>query len=409
MSIISSRFEKQDVVNSFNVFVDTEKANLVGHEQSKGDDTHIHFEGNTVEAKDGEMIRLGLQDFTMFNNIYMVNATNCRFELRGTGSGSIAYNDVLFLTQKNYGNLKDIAEDFADRLIAYLLPKAVLNGSSATSFEKTTLLPSSVSMTSTDNRLLAITLTSKHSGSTVAHNLTDIKVQCKESLGDLYQILGANRQDDPTDTAFNSLSILITTNTIVISGFYPMQRMSDPYVYLRCSNGGNSLEMSVLQTDHAGRQNSDVINSDILAKMHRHGEFVSFTAGTGLEYFVNLQQKKLTNLRLFLTDSKGRKLGRISVNRDSTGTGSGREFITLGTTGAISGFENAGQGFLSNFQNTLGNLFFTCVLRIDIIRVSNPVKLESAKLQAPKPAHRAQSVLTWSDYGKPNTTPFGLC
>jgi hypothetical protein len=405
MSVSTSRFEKQDIVNSFNVFVDTEKANLVGHESSKGDDTHLHFEGSSVIANDGEMIRLSLQDFTMFNNIHMINGTNCRFQILGDGT-AVNFNDVLFVDQKNYSNLKDIATAFADRLVSYLLGRATANGSTALSFEKTSVLPSSASMSSTDDRLLAITLTSKDSTSAVAHNLSNIRIQMKESLGDLYQIMGGNRQDDVTDTAFNSLSIFTTANTITISGFYPMQRMSDPYVYLRCSNNGNSLEMSVLQNDHAGTQNSDIVNSDILAKLHRHDEFISFSANTGLEYFINLQQKKLTNLRLFLTDSKGRKLGRIAVNRDSTGTGSGRATLALATTGAISGFENSGQGFLSNLQNTLGNLFFTCVLRLDIIRVSNPVKLESARLPAAKPAHRAQSVLTWADYGRPNTTPY---
>jgi len=406
MSIQTSRFEKQDIVNSFNIFVDTEKANLVGHEQSQGDDSHLHFEGSSVVANDGEMIRVGLQDFTMFNNIYMINATNCRFRLKGTGSSASAYNDVLFLKNQNYGGLKDIADAFADRLSAYLIPKSVANGASTSSFEKTTILPTTSNMVSTDDRLLRIVLTAKHSGSSVDHNLTNIKIQFQESLGDIYQILGGNRHDDPTDTNFQSLNVTIAAQTITIAGLYPMQRMSDPYCYLRCSNNGNSLEMSVLQNDHAGTQNSDIVNSDILAKMHRHGEFISFTAGTGLEYFINLQQKKLSSLRLFLTDSKGRKLGRLAVHRNNTQTGSGLIQNISATTGGPVNFETAGQGYSSNFQSTLGNLFFTCVLRVDIIRVSNPVKLESAKLQTPKPARLAQGVLTWADHGRSNTMPF---
>ena len=43
------RFEGQQIVNSINLFVDTERASLVGDAQSKGDNVHYGFEGNTIE------------------------------------------------------------------------------------------------------------------------------------------------------------------------------------------------------------------------------------------------------------------------------------------------------------------------------------------------------------------------
>ena len=184
-----------------------------------------------------------------------------------------------------------------------------------------------------------------------------------------------------------------------------MQRMSDPYVYLRCGNNGNALEMSVLQNDHHGVQNNDIVHSNILAKLARHAEFIGFSSSTNNEYFINLQQKKLSTLRLFLTDAKGRKLGRLSNHRDNSFTASGSKKVVNATTGEIPAFSQAGQGFRSNKQSSLGNLFFTAVVRVDIIKVSNPIKLETARLPAPKPASQ-QGVLTWADYGRPNTTPF---
>ena len=83
MSLQTSRFHGQEVVNSFNIFIDTEKSSLVGDKTSQGDDVKIHFEGSTIEAKDGEIIKLSLLNFTMFNNTYMVNQNNGRFNLRG--------------------------------------------------------------------------------------------------------------------------------------------------------------------------------------------------------------------------------------------------------------------------------------------------------------------------------------
>jgi hypothetical protein len=84
MSLQRSRFEGQQVVNSFNIFIDSEKSTLVGDKQSAGDDVHIHFEGQTIEASDGENIRLSLLNFTMFNNTYMVNINNSKFNVLGS-------------------------------------------------------------------------------------------------------------------------------------------------------------------------------------------------------------------------------------------------------------------------------------------------------------------------------------
>ena len=381
MSLQRSRFEGQQIVNSFNIFIDSEKSSLVGDKQSEGDDVHIHFEGQTIEAGDGENIRLSLLNFTMFNNTYMVNINNSRFNVRGVSSSHPSFIDVVDIDRKNYANLKDIATSFATNLGTYLATK-----SSAVSFENTIVLPNTTTMAATDNRLLDITLTAKDGGGvTTAHGITDLKVQCLESLGDSYTILGGNRQDNPADVAFNSLKITIATNTIRLQGYFPMQRLSDPYVYLRCNNAQSGLEMSVLSNDR-GAYNSDIINSDIFAKLFKDVEYIKYESNTGEEYFMNLQQRKLANLRFSLTDSKGRKLGRTSNQRD------------LGTAAGLVDINNQ---FESNLQNTTGNLYFTAVIKVDIIKNASPVKLESEGIKPALPASKTQSTYVWQDYGRP--------
>ena len=381
MSLQRSRFHGQEIVNSFNLFVDSEKSSLVGDQQSEGDDVHIHFEGQTIECGDGENIKLSLLNFTMFNNTYHININNSRFNVRGSSGTTPSFLNVVNIDRKNYNNLNDIATNFATNLGTYLAGK-----SAASSFENTTILPSATNMADTDNRLLDIILTAKDgAGATIAHGITDLRLQCLESEGESYTILGAIRQDDSTDTTFNSLLITIATNTIRVQGYFPMQRLSDPYVYLRCNNAQNGLEMSVLSNDR-GLYNSDIINSDIFAKIFKDVEFISYESNTGDEYFMNLQQRKLANLRLTLTDSKGRKLGRTSGQRD------------LGTA---AGLTDSNLDPVSNLQNTKGNLNFTAVIRVDIIRNRNPVKLESEGIMPPQPARQAQSVVVWPDYGRP--------
>ena len=292
--------------------------------------------------------------------------------------------DVVNIDRKNYLNLKDIATSFATNLGTYLATK-----SAATTFENTTILPSSTTMSATDDRLLDITLTAKNgSGSTIALGITDLKIQCLEAEGESSVILGGNRQDDATDTTFSSLKITGLTagaTTIRVQGYFPMQRLSDPYVYLRCNNAQSGLEMSVLSNDR-GRYNSDIINSDIFAKLFKDVEYINYESNTGEEYFMNLQQRKLANLRLTLTDSKGRKLGRTSTQRD------------LGTA---AGLTDNSLDFESNLQNKTGNLFFTAVIRVDIVRNRSPVKLESEGIAPPLPARKAQGTYVWQDYGKP--------
>jgi hypothetical protein len=143
--------------------------------------------------------------------------------------------------------------------------------------------------------------------------------------------------------------------------------------------------MSVLSNDR-GLYNSDIINSDIFAKLFKDVEYINYESNTGEEYFMNLQQRKLANLRLSLTDSKGRKLGRTSTQRD------------LGTA---AGLVDSNLDFESNTQNTTGNLFFTAVIRVDIVKNKSPVKLESEGIKPPLPAREAQSTYIWQDYGRP--------
>ena len=381
MSLQRSRFEGQQVVNSFNLFIDSEKSSITGDRQSEGDDVHIHFEGQTIEAGDGENIRLSLLNFTMFNNTYMININNSRFNVRGASGTTPSFLNVVNIDRKNYNNLNDIATSFATNLGTYLA-----SNSAATTFENTTILPAPGSMSATGDRLLDITLTAKDGGgSPTAHGITNLKIQCLEAEGESHVILGGNRQDDPTDVAFSSLKITIATNTIRVQGYFPMQRLSDPYVYLRCNNAQNGLEMSVLSNDR-GLYESDIINSDIFAKLFKDVEYITYESNTGDEYFMNLQQRKLANLRLSLTDSKGRKLGRTSGQRD------------LGTS---AGLTDGNLDFESNKQNTTGNLCFTAVIRVEIVKNRNPVKLESEALPPPRPAREGQSVVVWPNYGRP--------
>ena len=390
----TSRYHSQDVVNTFNIFVDSEQSSVYGHGHSQGDDVHLHMEGNSLEAQDGEIIRLTLTNFTMFNNLHMIDNTNRSFQVKTVG-GTATRDEQVRLTRKNHKDLNSIATDFATVLAAELLAAAVANTSTATEFALTSVKPTATSMSDNDNRLLEVTFTSKNSeGSPVAHNITTLTVGCYtkyivggaiEDRGESYQILGGERIDT-TAAGQSSFQITQTTNTFTIKGFYPMQRMSDPYVYIRCQNVSNGLEMSVLDSSN-GASGPDVVNSNILGKVFKDVEFISYHTQTGDDYFINLQQRRLSHLHIFLTDSKGRKLGRLRGDGGQTAAG-------LDESGNPDGFQ--GQS-----QSTTGNLYFTAVLKAEVIKVFNPRHLQTEKPAFPLPAREAQGPLVWPDYGRP--------
>ena len=355
---------------------------------------------HSVEAQDGELIRLSLTNFTMFNNLYHIDNTNRRIRLRTHAASSATNSDdsndqLIRLTRSNYMSHHAIAEDFATVLGAALVEAA--KGAGATtvaSFDPGATnsageVKPKASNISRGNRVLEFTLTSKNaSNSPIAHQLSTtgngVVIQCERPGGESYQIIGARRLDEDS-TTFQSFEVTMTTTTVTVRGYFPMQRMSDPYVYVRCENVSNGLEMGVLDSAK-GVPNADVINSNILGKVFKDVEFISYHSQTGDEYFINLQQRRLSHLHLFLTDSKGRRLGRL--------TGSGSD-TAAGRVG--SGVDS----FASDEQATLGNLYFTAVVKVDVIRVRTPQGLQSVPPPFPQPAREAQSVLTWPAYGRP--------
>ena len=366
MTITNSRFENQQIVNSFNLFVDSEKANLIGDKSSEGDDVVIHLEQNAIEAGDGEIIKMSLSNFNMAKNFYDVDINNGRFSLETTqaGAGAGAKSGVIDLEFQNYVNIHAIAENLAAKLIKYLGDNCTPG--TIAKFTKT-INNTDADFNTTGKRLLDITLTAKDAtNGDIDHGFSQFHIQFLKSQGEAYLLFGGDRLDS-VDNTFDSLKIDVAPKTIRIRSKYPMQRITDPYIYLRCGAVNSNLESSVLSNDD-GKYNKDVINSNILAKIAKDVEFCNYEIKEN-EFFIKLQQRHLSTLRLFLTDSKGRKIGRKSRTNDETAAGSG---------------EN---------QSTLGNLFFNATLRFDIIKTQNKHYLETTPLPPPLPARTAQSVL----------------
>lgn len=390
----TSRFEGQQIVNSINFFVDSERSSVVSDTQSKGDDVHYNFEGNTIECKDGEVIRLSLVDFHMPNNQYNIDARNSQATLICSVNGTaMAAGEVhTFVTRGNYYDVDDIAINFANNLAARLIAlPGMPGGITLTSIVNNNLVAQNTLITGFNNlsqtgppphnvvptaltgkpekKLLDVTLTFS-----AAHTITNLKISCQSANGELYLVLGGERGDN-VNTLDNSFKITTTSATITIQGYFPMQLVTEPHVYLRCTLGQNGLESSILASDETV-YNNDIVGSNILAKIARTTESFSYAGNQSHEFFITLQQRKLNSIGLFLTDSKSRPIGRPKNSGNGTSAG-----LETTTTSEVT--------YEKETQSTKGNLYFTATLRIDIVKVYNPNVLQSeppAMLPIPRKA-----------------------
>jgi hypothetical protein len=396
----SSRFEGQQIVNSINFFVDSERSAVVGDTQSKGDDLLLGFEGNTIECKDGEVIRLSLVDFHMPNNQYNIDARNSQGTIICSVNGTAMTAGLVttLVTRGNYYDTDDIALNFASNLAARLIALSGMPGgitllsivnnnltaqntavAGFTNLTQSLTLPQRFVTTLTgkpEKKLLDVTITFS-----AAHTITNLKISCQSANGELYLVLGGERGDN-VNTLDNSFKITTTSDSITVQGYFPMQLVTEPHVYLRCTLGQNGLESSILGSDETV-YNNDIVGSNILAKIARTTESFSYAGNQSHEFFLTLQQRKLNSIGLFLTDSKSRPIGR--AKNSNLGTSAGLE--TTATSDIIP--------FEKETQSTKGNLYFTATIRIDIIKVYNPNKLQSEPPPMPQFPSRANGVLSF--------------
>ena len=134
-----------------------------------------------------------------------------------------------------------------------------------------------------------------------------------------------------------------------------------PFVYVRAPGVLNTnIETQGLRNPN-DNHNSDVAHSDILGRaVVESNEWVQFTAQSERDFFIDIHQKQLNVLRLRLTDSKNRLIGRRGGGDTALG--------------------------IAPNQSTLGNLSFSAVLRFDIIKRKSVHHLETEHYQPPIPA-----------------------
>jgi len=414
------RFNSQETVNAFNLYIDSERPNVVGDKQSRGDNVHYNFEGQTVECRDGEVMKISLVDFYMPNNFYNVELKNSFARMTISADvvvgGKNNPQSYTIIERGNYYDVQDVATNFALTVANIIKTLVVACGTvdkitnnslvTQTTALATAVLPNTpVGLGRPDKKLLDVTIEFQHN-----HTITHLYISCLTTTGESYLLLGGERNDDTGTSGLTHNSFLIDlapanethpTRCIRIKGYFPMQLTSEPHVYLRTTLGQNGLESAILARDDTN-YNSEIIGSDILAKIPRNLESFTYNAnGNTEDFFIYYQQRKLNQIRLYLTDSKGRPIGRPGVADTLTVFGSGTAAGLEGTPPSIPPLSTDRTTFLKSTQNTQGNMYFTSTLKIEIIKKSSPTLLETPMIPLPPFPSKASGVVSFGDkYGK---------
>ena len=362
----------QAVVSSYNIFVDSER-DLAPN--SRGDNIYLPLQQTPISCADNQFIRLTLQSFSMYKNFPNVNSNNNTFRYTldqnysGSGGETAQIDIPLELTNQNYSNLNDLATDFGDSLASKL---AVHLNKTATVNVASVRPKSSTTIAGTTDNIITFDI------DITGHGITaDLVIQFKVRDGDIFELLGGDRIRDSVaspDTTTASITADTTTsaNKITITCKFPAQLSTQQNIYLRTNVSNTNI-----QTESFDAGNSDVVGGDnimggsrILGKIIIDNEFATFTSGTQMEYFVNLLQKQVNTLQLYLTDSHGRPL----------------PFITG--------------------QTTLGNASFECVVKVDIVQYMTPMNntFNSGGVKNTIPARFGTEPLKHIDYGRDNYT-----
>ncbi len=307
----------EQIVSSFNLFVDTDRGEASG--ASAGDNFNLHLNTVGVQADKGQQLRLTLNNFNMYKTFPNVNANNSKVRVIMDAGAVALSTDNIDLTHQNYGTVANIATDFAEKLRGVFESQLRVQLTSSTlTVTSTTVGPTAGAVAATTNNIISMTFTTS-----ISHTLTagDLVIQCLESDGDSYALLGGDRITDPTDTTTSSFNVTFpTAATIQVNCRYPAQRSTSQYVYLRTDLISNTLETSSLTAATlAGNHISDVHHSNILARVPIDTEFIHFDANTGREYFLDVKQKHLQTVRFYLTDEHNRPLPKISAAHSVSG------------------------------------------------------------------------------------------
>ena len=315
------------LVHSRDIFLSTQQSGSPG----AGDQTFSRFRmclnSAPISCENGQQNKLSLTQFSCFRNFYYINQYNCRVDVKYK-LGGVQQTKAFLLDKQDYGNIGDIAAEFATKLKDCFGAGTVDAGTKpSTAFN----------IGETGNRVLSVSLSALPAG------ITELVIQTRQfegasltgndanvtgtadgiactSFGDSYVILGSKRIAAPSATAQSfDLDHADNATTLTIKGFYPMQKTSMQYMYLRCSEAADNLQSQNLGED-SDVQDSHMVGSQIMAKIPVSNEVCAWQSfSSHCPYFVNSSNRNISEVMFSLVDHHGRPIPKSNVSIETEG------------------------------------------------------------------------------------------
>jgi hypothetical protein len=406
------------IANTYNLYVDSERVGE--HDAGFGDDFTLTLGANAINCSQGQYIRMTLNSFNMYTNFQSVNNNNNQLIMRDASGSSPVKMAVGNYSTKNevaLGMARAVLQGFVNIAVASgVMSAADANATIDIANEATTIPAHSpttpfglqpppagsasdtisfrlqfVDSTSTPAVPVIIPIPNSPITPATATGNGLIQMMQQDAVpgavlaftgGESYALLGGNKIRDNTDTITGSVNVDISTNFIDVQCYYPAQTSTCPYVYIRSDLQNTGVESANFDQPSAISINS-TINSNILGRVAISNNFAQYEAMVDREYFLNIQSKHISQIRFFLTDNHNRPFGR--------GTGQFNQETAGGAIDTDTGL------FYGTKQSTLGNLFFTAVVRLDVVQQRQVKELQTPYPMNKIPARKVSNVLNPMD------------
>ena len=315
---MAGSFEK--LVKSQDIFISSQQSGDTGASaKQEFNSFKVCFNQHPLTCSANQFVRLSLTQFWSYRNWYYVNKTNNLFVVRDS-AGNVEGD--FSLSPKDYGNIGDISTEFGTQLAAAFTAMKSTGNFPAVNFSFTSTSTAPTTTGGTGDRLMRVRIT----GDATVGNFVNAVIQTPQyysatenDFNDSYALLGGKRVSDGTDKTTKSFTITNPSgNHLDIVGFFPIQRTTTPFLYLRCSHNGSNLETQNNE-NYQSTQDEHIINSTIIAKLPVSDTAVSLQFDALSPYFVDLESRFISELDFRITDGHGRPIPLINQDVDIEG------------------------------------------------------------------------------------------
>lgn len=308
------------LVNSKNIYLSTQPSSILGGRDDTFNRFRMCLNNIPLQTKNDQYAKISLIDFNAYRNFYLVHKYNNLVYVKCKLGGVQQPFTAVRLTSKDYGNITDIALEFATQLANYfsglvgvnIVAPVLADVSPANNYVKG----------QTGNGIFNVTLVNTGAA---AHGITEVIIQTRnyevagavngDDFGDSYALLGGERLSEQSDTAFSFVADSTSdASEIEITGLYPMQLSTNAYLYLNCAEVQTNLESENFSAAKNLNNDTHIVASQILAKIPIQNQFASIKSDMSTPHFIFTDNRNISELMFSITDQHGRQIDTHTFN-----------------------------------------------------------------------------------------------